>query len=470
MLLPFHHLFNIYQEGALVSGSSGTSLSSSYSLWDIFPEKDPIPISDLSDSETIEEPVGQQVEAARQQIVELREEISRMDALFLGPARHIDRFRSWTGLGSLSPSSFILLGMQWIEPAPSWSPGKEVLVANTLRQSRPRIRDETFWLFKNMSNSRPSNQADEAMFENSQSRQPEPIRENTPCPEQATYMVMENFMIRMTELLETSMTTRRNELRGIAKHWWLRASKAQALKNQPSTWNNFQEKFRKECILRGATEERNDKPQVKAKVYTLDGLAVDTEAKVVEGDFLRACDNSRRSNSGTSKGRAVTNWTQPKIPIEVHVFLGMEGGTGYHNVDDLDSGEWIHLKRGVVPWRAWPNRSTWTPQHSLQWDGRLVESQEWLETKVGPRADLIEMLKFDSDDLVVGSRPCPSSPTVALCISLHSGVEAALMCLDSLRLPICTQNPHVSSSISFVKITKESVLLVPCMNCFREIA
>ncbi|KAI5662508.1 hypothetical protein M9H77_21831 [Catharanthus roseus] len=51
-------------------------------------------------------------------------------------------------------------------------------------------------------------------------------------------------------------------------------------------------------------------------------------------------------------------------------------------VDDSDSREWIYLKRGVVLWRTWPNRSMWTPHHALRWDGRL-------ETKVGPKADLI---------------------------------------------------------------------------------
>ncbi|KAI5671973.1 hypothetical protein M9H77_12337 [Catharanthus roseus] len=30
----------------------------------------------------------------------------------------------------------------------------------------------------------------------------------------------------------------------------------------------------------------------------------------------------------------------------------------------------------------------WTSHHALRWDGRLVESQEGLETEVGPRADL----------------------------------------------------------------------------------
>ncbi|KAI5666120.1 hypothetical protein M9H77_15973 [Catharanthus roseus] len=47
---------------------------------------------------------------------------------------------------------------------------------------------------------------------------------------------------------------------------------------------------------------------------------------------------------------------------------------------------------------------------------RLVESQEGLNTEVGPRADL--------------------------------GVGAALMCLDSLRLPSCARNPHISSGWS----------------------
>ncbi|KAI5663573.1 hypothetical protein M9H77_22896 [Catharanthus roseus] len=123
-----------------------------------------------------------------------------------------------------------------------------------------------------------------------------------------------------------------------------------------------------------------------------------------------------------------------------------------------DSGEWIHLKKGVVPWRAWPNRSMWTPHHALRWDGCLVESQEGLETKVGPRADLVilgerlfgnrvlvwclagidyEIPEFNSDYLVVGSEPYPLSPTMALCVSLYSGIEAALMCLDSLRLLSC---------------------------------
>ncbi|KAI5652346.1 hypothetical protein M9H77_29533 [Catharanthus roseus] len=59
--------------------------------------------------------------------------------------------------------------------------------------------------------SQSPNHADEAISESFQNRQSEPIREATPRLEQATHKVIENFMIKMTELLETSMATRRNE-------------------------------------------------------------------------------------------------------------------------------------------------------------------------------------------------------------------------------------------------------------------
>ncbi|KAI5666201.1 hypothetical protein M9H77_16054 [Catharanthus roseus] len=62
-----------------------------------------------------------------------------------------------------------------------------------------------------MSGSQSPNRTDEVMSENSQNRQSEPTRDATPRPEQATHKVIENFMIKMTELLETSMATRRNE-------------------------------------------------------------------------------------------------------------------------------------------------------------------------------------------------------------------------------------------------------------------
>ncbi|KAI5661753.1 hypothetical protein M9H77_21076 [Catharanthus roseus] len=100
-------------------------------------------------------------------------------------------------------------------------------------------------------------------------------------------------------------------------------------------------------------------------------------------------------------------------------------------VDVSDLGEWIHLKRGVVLQRTWPNRSTWTPQHALRWDDRLV----------GPRADLVGAPRIYSLFLpVIWEERCP---TMALHVSLNLGVEAALMCLGSLGLSSCARNPHV---------------------------
>ncbi|KAI5671265.1 hypothetical protein M9H77_11629 [Catharanthus roseus] len=54
---------------------------------------------------------------------------------------------------------------------------------------------------------------------------------------------------------------------------------------------------------------------------------------------------------------------------------------------------------------------------------RLVESQEGLDTEVGSRADL---------------------PHCCITCSFKIGHRDALMCLDSLRLPGCVRNPHIS--------------------------
>ncbi|KAI5654448.1 hypothetical protein M9H77_31635 [Catharanthus roseus] len=56
-----------------------------------------------------------------------------------------------------------------------------------------------------------------------------------------------------------------------------------------------------------------------------------------------------------------------------------------------------------------------------------------------------EMLELGSDDLIMGSGLCPSSPTVALHVLLNLGVEAVLMCLDLLKLPSFARNPHINS-------------------------
>ncbi|KAI5641597.1 hypothetical protein M9H77_00175 [Catharanthus roseus] len=171
-----------------------------------------------------------------------------------------------------------------------------------------------------MSGSQSPNRTDEVMSENSQNRQSEPAREATPRPEQATHKVIENFMIKMTELLETSMATRRNKRVPVT-----RADEAleRFLKfRPPEFYGDVEQEIKAELfleqlndiydtlkyedalrvmfaafrlrgmmsrkagrppVMRGTTEGRNNKPQVKAKVYALDGLPVDTEAEVVEG-------------------------------------------------------------------------------------------------------------------------------------------------------------------------------------------
>ncbi|KAI5655025.1 hypothetical protein M9H77_32212 [Catharanthus roseus] len=127
-----------YREGTLLDEPNRTtsSSSSSYSLKEIIPEREPIPVIDFSDDESVEGP-----------------EMAPVVAPGIGPGTSIE------------------------EDPSSQSP----------------------------------NRTDEVMSENSQNRQSEPTREATPRPEQATHKVIENFMIKMTELLETSMATRRNE-------------------------------------------------------------------------------------------------------------------------------------------------------------------------------------------------------------------------------------------------------------------
>ncbi|KAI5667244.1 hypothetical protein M9H77_17097 [Catharanthus roseus] len=90
----------------------------------------------------------------------------------------------------------------------------------------------------------------------------------------------------------------------------------------------------------------------------------------------------------------------------------------------------------------------WTLHHALRWDSRLGESQEGLKTKVGLRAPGLtsdmgerllsnralvwclagiddEMPKLGTDDLVLGSKPCLWSSTVAL--HINSGQTEAKM-------------------------------------------
>lgn len=56
-----------------------------------------------------------------------------------------------------------------------------------------------------MLSSRSPNRVEEATFENLQNTQSEPVRKATPRLKQATHAIIENVMVKITELLETSI-------------------------------------------------------------------------------------------------------------------------------------------------------------------------------------------------------------------------------------------------------------------------
>ncbi|KAI5681608.1 hypothetical protein M9H77_02836 [Catharanthus roseus] len=117
------------------------------------------------------------------------------------------------------------------------------------------------------------------------------------------------------------------------------------------------------------------------------------------------------------------------------------------------------LEDGRSTLRAWPNR--YLRGHRIMLCGGTVAyavvcNRALVRYLAGIDYEVPEL---SSDGLVLGSRLCPWSPTVALHVLLNLGVEAALMCLDLLKLPSCARNPHIGSSISFVKIIKEIFFL-----------
>ncbi|KAI5652389.1 hypothetical protein M9H77_29576 [Catharanthus roseus] len=109
------------------------------------------------------------------------------------------------------------------------------------------------------------------------------------------------------------------------------------------------------------------------------------------------------------------------------------------------------LEEGRSTWRAWPN--WYLRGHRFMLCGgtaTLGRARRGLKLRAVVNRALIwclagidyEMPKLGSDDLVLGSGPCPWSPAVALHVSLNLGIEAVLMCFASLRLPNCARNPH----------------------------
>ncbi|KAI5680955.1 hypothetical protein M9H77_02182 [Catharanthus roseus] len=115
----------------------------------------------------------------------------------------------------------------------------------TTRDSMDRARDE-LESRPECSSSQSPNHADEAVSESSQNRQSKPIREATPCLEQATHKYEDALRVTFAAF----------RLRGMAKDWWLRASEARTLKNQPLIWNDFQEEFKNEYLVGFVSNER----------------------------------------------------------------------------------------------------------------------------------------------------------------------------------------------------------------------
>ncbi|KAI5650161.1 hypothetical protein M9H77_36166 [Catharanthus roseus] len=378
-------------EAALVSESSETSPSSSYSLREIVPERDPIPVIDLSDSETVEGPVVQGQADSNAGILPEPERVAPVDA---------------EGMDTLVAGGSLQISELREEISSVDAPFSTARQAHRQATARAAILEPELVLkhvrlttFQSCGRGLRATGADEALEQFFKFRPPEFYGE---------YRKLGHVRDQCPEMQQLPPETSRRTGRPPA--------------------------------MRGTTEGRSDKPQVKAKVYPLYGLPIDTEKEVVEGDFLRTYDNSGRSISRTSNSREVTDWTLYKfiylifLGAMLHIGVAFskqfiitakhvsavhrffwEDLYGYSScydlvfgsirglhftwlvprtrafsdgVDNSDLGEWIHLKRGVVMWRSWPNRSTWTPQHALRWDGRLMESQEGLEIKVCPSADL----------------------------------------------------------------------------------
>ncbi|KAI5680920.1 hypothetical protein M9H77_02147 [Catharanthus roseus] len=76
-------------------------------------------------------------------------------------------------------------------------------------------------------------------------------------------------------------------------------------------------------------------------------------------------------------------------------------------LDDLDSGEWIHLKRGIDHGGCGP----------IDLRGHL-KSQEGLDTEVGPKADLIDLGQTGTYSLVPRGTQIPYSAAVNLVVGL----------------------------------------------------
>ncbi|KAI5669245.1 hypothetical protein M9H77_19098 [Catharanthus roseus] len=114
------------------------------------------------------------------------------------------------------------------------------------------------------------------------------------------------------------------------------------------------------------------------------------------------------------------------------------------------------LEEGRSTWRVWPN--WYLSGHCIMLCSgttTLGRARRGLKLRLCLAGIDYETPERDSDDLVLGSGPCPWSLTVALHVSLNLGVEAVVMCLHSLRLPSCSRNPHINLGWSWAQQAAE---------------
>ncbi|KAI5682960.1 hypothetical protein M9H77_04188 [Catharanthus roseus] len=217
--------------------------------------------------------------------------------------------------------------------------------------------------------------------------------------------------------------------------------------------------------MRGSAKQNNDKSRVKVKVFALDGQPIDTEANVVEVVVSMHFIKYILISSSVMHYPLI-------VSIPMGVSKSTEVWTGCLNIILMwiVDGSWrIVLYVASAPYygffrRREKGRNTIeglaqtvlrrTSPHALRWDGRLVESQEGLETKVGLRANLVPD-SFHGGQLLHGT------------IFSNSTIEAALMCLGSARLTNCAQTPHIGSVAWFYVMGEcgcyENRVLVWCL-------
>ncbi|KAI5681522.1 hypothetical protein M9H77_02750 [Catharanthus roseus] len=286
-----------YREGTLVDEPSRATSSSSYSLREIVLEREPIPVVDLFDDESVEGPEMEPVAPGIGLRTSIEEDPSEptsdsemtpepervapaaagdmgtfvADSLLVAasptpipPVESVSSFLVlpsllWGGVKEHDICGYCLWREQWLDTVGQHiiELREEISQVDALfymaRQAHRQATARAIMLEAELGSQSP-NHADEAVSESSQNRQSEPIREATPRPEQAIHkfrppefygeveqeIKAKLFLEQLNDIYDTlkyedalRVTFEAFRLRGMAKDWWLRASETRTLKNKP---------------------------------------------------------------------------------------------------------------------------------------------------------------------------------------------------------------------------------------------